>query len=216
MIESQPTSPPVQAPLDDEFVIDNLETLKVIADPLRKRILELLDKPSTVKQIARQLGMSASKLYYHVNLLEEHGLIRVTETRIVSGIIEKHYQISAWHINVKSGLLSPTAETGDEGLNLILSDMLDSAKEEIRAGVRDGSIEFTDDAPRHRKLFFSQSIAALRPERAEDFYARLRALVEEFSDEDADNDPNARPYRMAMFIFPLPVPSPHPPDDEPA
>ena len=71
----------------DEMVIDNLETLKVLADQLRKRIMEQFDEPSTVKEVARKLGTSPSKLYYHVNLLEEHGLLKVTDTRIVSGII---------------------------------------------------------------------------------------------------------------------------------
>ena len=35
--------------------------------------------------------MKPNRLYYHVNLLEEHGLIRVTDTRLVSGIVERTY-----------------------------------------------------------------------------------------------------------------------------
>ena len=78
-------------------MIENLETLKVVADPLRLRILDAFgDKPHTVKQIAKVLEIPPNKLYYHVNMLEEHGLIRVVNTRLVSGIVEKTYRATAY------------------------------------------------------------------------------------------------------------------------
>ena len=62
---------------DDKFVINSLETLKVMADPNRLKILEeMIEGPRTVKQLASALETTATKLYYHINLLEEHGLIR--------------------------------------------------------------------------------------------------------------------------------------------
>jgi DNA-binding transcriptional ArsR family regulator len=48
---------------DDEFVISNLETLKVISEPLRLQLLELLaDEPRTVKQLGGELNMAATRL----------------------------------------------------------------------------------------------------------------------------------------------------------
>ena len=78
------------------FLIQDRETLKVMADPLRSQILEiLLDSPHTIRQTAAKLGLSASKLYYHFNLLEKHGLIEVVETRRIANLVEKHYQAVA-------------------------------------------------------------------------------------------------------------------------
>ena len=58
------------------FIIEDRETLKVMADPLRSQILEIvIDSPHTIRQTAAKLGLSASKLYYHFNLLEKHGLV---------------------------------------------------------------------------------------------------------------------------------------------
>ncbi|HEX5691342.1 MAG TPA: helix-turn-helix domain-containing protein, partial [Roseiflexaceae bacterium] len=52
---------------EDIFMIDSVETLKVVADPLRMRILELLrGQPHTVKQLASALRTPLKKLYYHV------------------------------------------------------------------------------------------------------------------------------------------------------
>ena len=76
----------------DVKVIEDLATLRLLSDPLRLRLIEELGvQPTTVKALARAMGMKPNRLYYHVNLLEQHGLVRVTQTRIVSGIVERTY-----------------------------------------------------------------------------------------------------------------------------
>src|SRR5688500_17702946 len=114
---------------EDQFVISNLETLKVISEPLRIQLLELVaEEPRTVKQLAGELGIAATKLYYHVNLLELHGLIRVTSTRIVSGIIEKQYQVTACRFRVERSLLDLTPAAGDTPLDTLVSSMFDQMR----------------------------------------------------------------------------------------
>src|SRR3954452_18438405 len=93
----------------ERIVIKDLESLKALSDPLRIQILELmLQGARTVKQIAAELKTTTTKLYYHINLLEQHGLIKVTGTRVVSGIIEKQYRLAAYSIAIDKSLLSPT------------------------------------------------------------------------------------------------------------
>src|SRR3712207_1417060 len=92
---------PDQLDPKDIYFISDLETLKVVSDPLRLRILECFrGVPATVKDVAAALDMPPTRLYYHVNQLEERGLIHVVETRVVSGIIEKHYQTTAYRLTV--------------------------------------------------------------------------------------------------------------------
>src|SRR6266699_2543948 len=104
-----------------EMVISNFDTLKVAADPVRLRIMEvLIDNPLTVKQVARKLESAPTKLYYHVNLLEEHGLITVTGSRIVSGIIEKQYRASASSLRVDRSLLTLDGGKPDGSMDTLL------------------------------------------------------------------------------------------------
>src|SRR5262245_31172041 len=91
----------------DVKVIDDLATLRLLSDPLRL-IEELGVVPTTVKALARAMGMKPNRLYYHVNLLEQHGLVRVTHTRIVSGIVERTYALVARHFAVSEALALPT------------------------------------------------------------------------------------------------------------
>ncbi|MGB7093974.1 MAG: winged helix-turn-helix domain-containing protein, partial [Anaerolineales bacterium] len=59
------------------MMVKDLETLKILADPLRNQILEILaPEKLTINQMAEKLGLAPSKLYYHINLLEKYGLIQ--------------------------------------------------------------------------------------------------------------------------------------------
>lgn len=90
--------------------IDDLETLKVVADPRRKQLIDLLRQDAaTVKELAATLHVSPKSLYYHVNLLQKHGLIRVVDTRLVSGITEKRYRTTAYLFLFNELGITPTA-----------------------------------------------------------------------------------------------------------
>ena len=53
-----------------KYLIQDLEALRVIADPLRAQIINLLvTEPQTVRQVAEKLRVTPSKLYYHFSLL---------------------------------------------------------------------------------------------------------------------------------------------------
>ena len=60
-----------------------------------------------MKVLAQAMGIKPNRLYYHVNLLEEHGLMKVTDTRIVSGIVERTYGLVARHFAVSDDLAMP-------------------------------------------------------------------------------------------------------------
>src|SRR5918996_3635847 len=130
---------------NDVLVVSDLDVLRLISDPVRIQLLELMrSAPRTVKELASELGVPATRLYYHMNLLEDHGLIRVASTRIVSGIVEKRYEVTAARLSVDRSLLSHIGEP-TTGLETHLAFVLDEAKAEIlnanRAGLIDASHE---------------------------------------------------------------------------
>lgn len=170
-----------------ELVISDLETLKVLADPLRLNILEYLMRPSTVKKIAEKINKPATKLYYHFNLLEKHGLIVLVDTRIVSGIIEKHYQAAARVYRVAKDLLAPGSTEFDEGLELTLNGVFAATKQEILDHIHDATINMTDDAPWHRRMTLNQSRFDLTEQQFEQLREKLFGVLEEFNRLSEDN-----------------------------
>jgi DNA-binding transcriptional ArsR family regulator len=199
-------------PPEDVFLIDNLETLKIVADPLRLKILELLRRePHTVKQLAAALSVALKKLYYHVNLLEAHGLIRVASTRLVSGIVEKQYQVTAYRLSVDRTLLAPAAPANDEGVDAYLSLILDHAKSEIKKGVRAGQIDLAQKTMQRRGLVLGRRWVRLSPERADAFLARLKALEDEFEAlPPASEGSDTQFYEILFGMYPT-----EPPGDAP-
>lgn len=172
----------------DEYIIDDLETLKVVSDPLRLQILQLLaQQPRTVKELAADLDVPPTKLYYHINLMEKHNLIQVVETRIVSGIVEKQYLRTAFHYRIQRGLLSPGADMGDETLNRVLTTLLDDTRQDIRRAAHIGLIDLDNEYPPNRMaLMIQREVARMSPERADEFHQRVLQLVRDFQNEDPD------------------------------
>jgi len=119
-------------------VIDDLATLKVISDPLRLRLIEELGaRPTTVKVLANVLGIKPNRLYYHVNLLEDHGLIKVTDTRIVSGIVERTYGLVARHFAVDDQLALPAEikrDVTDTLFRVVSAELGHALEAEARGG----------------------------------------------------------------------------------
>jgi DNA-binding transcriptional ArsR family regulator len=191
-----------QLQLDEQFTISDLETLKIISDPLRIRIMRTLRWPKTVKKIADELEMPATKLYYHVNQMEKHGLIRVAATNIVSGIIEKQYQVVARRYQVDETLLSDKESFTNEALESLIIAILDDTKEELRKSIRAGMVEATDTTP--EKGWFLKGRLRLEPDQVAEFTRQLQALFEQYEplSEANDNKPEVQIYGLTVAVYP--------------
>ncbi len=88
------------------FVIDTSERLRAVSDPLRIQILfYLIENEYTGTQLADILGLSPSKVHYHLRELEQHGLIQVVRTEEKNGIVQKFFRDVALNYVVSDVLL---------------------------------------------------------------------------------------------------------------
>lgn len=92
-----PDDVPVEMPeLPREAPITTLKQFKAISDPLRTRILGVIQhQPATAKQIADRLGASPGAIGHHLKVLEDAGLAQVVAKRVTRGIIAKYYTRTA-------------------------------------------------------------------------------------------------------------------------
>lgn len=187
---NQSNSPAANIP--EVFTITDIETLKAVSTSFRQNLMRLMaDKPRTAKDMARELDMPPSRLYYHLNQLLKLGIIRVVKTQIVSGIVEKHYQLSARTFRVDRALLAPGSDLEKAGIEAVLAGTLDTAEKEIRQGVDAGVIDMRKKAPEPGATFIGHAIASLTSEQYSYFLQRFFELYQEVeqmsnaSDEDA-------------------------------
>ena len=184
-----------------ERTISDVETLKALSDPLRLRILEVMtsanDETFTVKRLAVALEVSQTKLYHHVNLLAERELIRPVATRVVSGIIETSYRIAQLSVKLDRGLLA--ADT--PALHDMLTTVFDGAREDIERGIRAGAIDLGEETDPLRRVILAKGLTRLSPERATEFQARLKALLESYEDDSKEGDGAA--YGFVLGFYPM-------------
>lgn len=156
--------------------ISDVETIKVMADERRLAILEELQKPKTVKELAERLNSPASQLYYHVNQLEKHDLIQVVSTQVVSGIIEKHYQVTARVFRIRNPMRLGDAITAEESSTLF-AGLLDETKLELQRAFRLYSPTPDNETP--LDPYFTKKEVLLTEDQLRQFHARLDELVKE-------------------------------------
>lgn len=89
--------------------LGTIDEIRAFSDPYRLQILNCfynLGKPSTVKQVADKLGEVPAKIHYHVKKLENTGILRLTHTREVNGIIAKYYEPTAKKFSMDKSILN--------------------------------------------------------------------------------------------------------------
>lgn len=211
------------------LVIDRPETLRLLAHPLRLRILENLRTGGAegvaVKELAAALDVPQTRLYHHVNLLEVQGLIRVVATRQVSGITEKRYGVTAYRLSVDRALLAPT-EAGDDALEVLLSVVLDEVRSEIKRSVAAGLIDLTRSQEKTigpRTLLLGRRWLRLTPDQVVALNEAVREVFDRYP--EADRDPASEPagaeegdvqlYESLIGFYPAVPPAALPPPGEP-
>jgi len=181
--------------------VTDLEQLRVISDPLRVRILHsLFGPPMTVKQVADQLELPATKLYYHVGELERIGLVKVVETRIKSGIIEKYYRTVADHLKVSRDLLKLTKESAAGSTYAELpASMLEATADDIRLAAVTGT--FPPEDTSLKIMTVSHSTVKLKRAAAARFVAKINKLMTEI--DAADDKAGEIEFGVTTAFFPM-------------
>lgn len=194
---------------DSKFVVTDLETLKIVSNPLRIQIVEsMLPEPLTVSQVAERLGVAPSKLYYHVNLLEEHGLIKVVQERVVSNIIEKVYRAVAEELEVDPSLLSFSTKEGQDNVRTMLAATIDATREDVVRSLDAGAFELEQGVERHPgRAILHRTKSRIGEDKIAEFKDRLRDLLQEFEAADTEGDQSedskaSAAYALTVVFYP--------------
>ena len=187
-------------------IIKDLDAAKLITDPLRQQIIEvLLSQPLTVKEIANKLGLAPSKLYYHINSLEKHELIRVVDTTIHGNIIEKHYWVTAYDYRLDESLFNfnVTEVEGKENIISMAISTLDTARQDFIRSIEARAFNLEHGAEPHpRPVINYREVCWIPEEKMEEFQVRLRALLKDFEEMDHPDGVDGHPWALNVFLYP--------------
>ena len=109
---------------DEDLVLRDPAQFKALGHPLRHRLLiALRQRPATLAQLATALGAAKGTVGYHVKVLTDAGLLRMSHERRVRGGTEQYYAPASERLRI-----APDAPVGGEFLvRAALAEMLPPA-----------------------------------------------------------------------------------------
>jgi DNA-binding transcriptional ArsR family regulator len=208
---------PGRGPRLESYTLSSLDQIRVLADPLRIRILEALSRERTTKQVAEHLGEKPTKLYHHVDALEKVGLVELSRTRPNRGTLEKYYVAVAHSFRTDSRVFQPAegADAGEEAeaLRRMMTTILDTTSAELAAIIDRGAaakaIEEEGIVSFLEIHASAEELAAIR-DRLYDLVQTLAATCERSPDKATDDGEtgDAKRYRLMLAYYPLGEASP--------
>jgi DNA-binding transcriptional ArsR family regulator len=182
--------------LPDTFWIEDLDSLRALADPTRLQIIELLVKPLSVKEIAEEMAVPRTRLYHHIKTLEQNGLIHVVGERKARALNERVYVAAAKEFRPGPGILEEA--TGDEMAEALLTTVLDTTRADFIRAVRSGVVRL-DQIGEHQLLAVGRCLVRLPEAKAEKFAREVEDLVRRMNEEDTQADED--PVSAFAFVF---------------
>ena len=202
--------------IEETRTVRDVKTLKALGNPLRVRILEALTtRAMSAKELSVALGESQTKLYRHIHLLEEHMLVRVVGTRVVSGLDERLYRATAYKFVIDRKLVSFDEPAGRHALDALLGYVLDETKRDIQRSVDGGIIDLAREVPHPRSLYTRRLHVRLTAEQAAELQRTLESVVNRTMEQSAEDTHQL--YAMSLAFYPTGgTPSEEASLDEPA
>jgi DNA-binding transcriptional ArsR family regulator len=164
--------------------ISSLEALRTVSDSWRHRILTLLiHEALTPSQIAERLNIARTRVYYHVDLLREHGFIHVVEERAVAAVTERTYRACAKRFKVDRQLLAATSSESE--VNAARAQILEQAADDLR------------NSASRSDVLVARSFPRLSEKKARELRAALSALIEKYAGESESGEV----FEMTLALF---------------
>ena len=195
-------------PQREAYTLKDLDQVKVLADPLRIRVLEAFCQERTTKQVADILGEKATKLYHHVDALERVGLIALSRTRQNRGTVEKYFLAVARTFRADSRVFHPKGKGGSRknaALRQMMSHIFDTTSSEL-AAMLDRGEEATKGIEEEGIVSFLE----IRASKAQlnEIRGKLHEIVQSLAPAakgaaERDDGPIEGRYRLTLAYYPL-------------
>ncbi|MCP1183701.1 transcriptional regulator [Paenibacillus sp. 1781tsa1] len=161
-------------------VLSTIEEIKIYSDPYRIQIMNMFNKqgrPSTVKEIADQMGEVPAKVHYHVKKLEKIGLLTIVSTREINGIIAKYYEPFTGEIHLRhedeDKENSPLKQVFRSETLKLLNEMFEQSRQ-----------RFMHQAETENRMFLSDITLYATRDEVEELYKNIIKLCEPYTTKE--------------------------------
>lgn len=162
---------------------------RALSDSLRLRIYETLQAgPRTARQLGEALGRNPNRLYYHLRILEEAGLVAESGRDVSGRMVERILEAVPFDGDSRALGQGDPADRA-----MFFGSLLEATRSELV----DSMVDQAEGRP--LKLRFTRAIVRTTP----DGFARMEAGMEALLAEvrRLGDEPDATDYRMTFALY---------------
>jgi DNA-binding transcriptional ArsR family regulator len=196
-------------PILDEVVIDDIEVLEQLVSPVRLRILYHLRTAQSVRELADAMSTPVTRLYYHIGILLDAGVITVIDVRKRGAQLEKVYRITGHSIRPSDRIVESAAGDARRFAEVAAGLVLDSARAELTESLTAHAEAGFDPARLAGSL--GRTIASIPADHVEEVIGQLEAFITDL--KDCDREGVGAAYGFTYAFFPIEPPDPEGGDD---
>lgn len=186
-------------PPADELELTDLELLNDLTHPVRGVIFRRLRQPHSAAELAAELDMPVTRLYHHLNRLEQLGIIHVVATRRVGAALERRYQTTARSLKLSDASIDLHEP---REVSQAMGAMYDFAKLRLQREIETGAFH---DRENERDTLISFHEMSLTDAQREHLVTRLKDVVDELLELDDATDRGPRRYVVFVAAHPVAI-----------
>jgi DNA-binding transcriptional ArsR family regulator len=188
--------------METSFSINNLDQASALFKPIRLEILGQLAQPRTCSELAEVFGTSPQKVYYHIKVLQEAGLVNKVKEERVRGIMEGYYQAAARSYWLSPEMVGKLGGAQQARQNISLGNLLGLA-EQLHSEV--ASLAPTEDEV--PTVGLSAQIELRRGEDRQAFLEELQQAVQNLAEKygNAQEGTGGETFRLMLACYPRPI-----------
>ncbi|MEM9040940.1 MAG: helix-turn-helix domain-containing protein [Actinomycetota bacterium] len=185
------------AEIADVRLMEDLDLIPDITHPIRGPLMRRLRNPRSVAELAEAMKVPVTRLYHHVNRLEELGIIQVVATRRSGATTERRYQTVA-----RSWKIEPTSARDLDPYDLAqaFGSIFDLAKIGLQREIEAGRLP--PDEGDDGRIELTSSEVWLTDTELRTFVERMGALMQEMVGISDEDRPDAQPVNVFTAIYP--------------
>lgn len=181
--------------MEESKGLTTLEEIKAINDPYRLQIIfcfQRMGRAATVKEIADNMSEVPAKVHYHVKKLESAGILRLSHTKNVNGIIAKYYELTARDFHIKVNNIDPdiSKQVASQNVKLTLMAAYDSSKKIV-----------VEDTLDDTNVLLGTNTLYLTDEKLMEYKKMLREFVKTYKVDKGEE--GAKEYHLFNVLAPI-------------
>src|SRR5581483_4924451 len=188
-------------------IIDDPARARAALQPIRLRLLQLLDRPQSAPQVARAMGLPRQRVLYHLRMLEAQRLVESHDHGSVGRRIDRSYVRTATSYAIApktlGGVAVDTRTAADAFSTAYLSAVAGRALNDLAAPPRAAAARGKRVPTMTLETVVRFATPADQRRFADELTTALSTLAAKYHDSDA---PNGRAFRVFACGYPA-VPS---------